>query len=310
MKFNKDEVCILIPILNEGPTIGNVVKEFKALGYNHILVVDGKSTDNSVKIAREAGANVRTQSGKGKGNAIIEAFEVIEQPYILMLDGDGTYSAKDAEKMLTPLFLGFDQVIGDRLINAEEGSFSSLNLFGNHMLNLLFKIAHSRDLHDILSGYRAFTRLAIQQMHLRETGFEIETEISVEAVRNGQRVMVVPIRYLRRPGTATKLSPFHDGIKIVSTIYRLARINNPMFYFGMMGIFTTLLGFLVGIYVLLEWLSPLGHIEHIPLTILTVLLIVVGIEIFMFGMISDMLLVFHREIIREIQLQQPEKPPK
>jgi dolichol-phosphate hexosyltransferase len=307
MKFNKDEVCILVPTLNEGPTIGNVVREFKALGYNHILVVDGKSTDNTVKIAREAGANVRTQSGKGKGNAIIEAFEVIEQPYILMLDGDGTYSAKDAEKMLTPLFLGFDQVIGDRLINAEEGSFSRLNLFGNHMLNLLFKIAHSRDLHDILSGYRAFTKLAVQQMHLKEKGFEIETEISVESVRNGQRVMVVPIKYSRRPGTATKLSPFHDGIKIVSTIYRLARVNNPMFYFGMMGLFTTVLGLLTGVYVFLEWMH---HVEHIPLTILTVLLIVVGIEIFMFGMISDMLLVFHREIIREIQLLQPPKPPK
>jgi len=309
MKFNKDEVCILIPTLNEAPTIAGVVKEFKALGFNHILVIDGKSSDNTVKYAREAGANVRTQSGKGKGNAIIEAFEVIEQPYILMLDGDGTYSARDADKMLAPLFLGFDQVIGDRLINAEEGSFSRLNLFGNHMLNMLFKIAHSRDLHDILSGYRAFTKMAVQQMHLKETGFEIETEISVESVRNGQRVMVVPIRYSRRPGTATKLSPFHDGIKIVSTIYRLARVNNPMFYFGLMGIFTTLLGFLVGLYVLLEWLNPAGHIEHIPLTILTVLLIVVGIEIFMFGMISDMLLVFHREIIREIQLQSP-KPPK
>ena len=305
MKFNKDEVCILIPTLNESPTIGTVVREFVELGYNHILVIDGKSTDNTVKIARDAGATVRTQSGKGKGNAIIEAFEVIEQPYILMLDGDGTYSSKDAEKMLTPLFLGFDQVIGDRLINAEEGSFSRLNLLGNHMLNLLFKVAHSRDLHDILSGYRAFTRLALQQMHLKETGFEIETEISVEAVRNGQRVMVVPIRYLRRPGTATKLSPFHDGIKIVSTIYRLARVNNPMFYFGMMGLFTSLLGVLTGIYVLLEWMH---NIEHIPLTILTVLLIVVGIEIFMFGMISDMLLVFHREIIREIQLLQPKNP--
>lgn len=307
MKFNKDEVCILIPTLNEAPTIGNVVKEFKALGYNHILVIDGKSTDNTVKIAREAGANVRTQSGKGKGNAIIEAFEVIEQPYILMMDGDGTYSTKDAEKMLTPLFLGFDQVIGDRLMNAEEGSFSHLNLFGNHMLNLLFKLAHSRDLHDILSGYRAFTKLAVNQMHLKEQGFEIETEISVEAVRNGQRTMIVPIKYLRRPGTATKLSPFHDGIKIVSTIYRLARVNNPMFYFGLMGVFTSILGMLTGLYVLLEWLN---HVEHIPLTILTVLLIVVGIEIFMFGMISDMLLVFHREIIREIQLLQPPKPPK
>ncbi|PKL65022.1 MAG: TIGR04182 family glycosyltransferase [Methanomicrobiales archaeon HGW-Methanomicrobiales-3] len=305
MKFNKDEVCILIPTLNEAPTIGNVVKEFKALGYTHILVIDGKSTDNTVKFAREAGANVRTQSGKGKGNAIIEAFEVIEQPYILMLDGDGTYSAKDAEKMLTPLFLGFDQVIGDRLMNAEEGSFSRLNLFGNHMLNILFKIAHSRDLHDILSGYRAFTKLAVSQMHLKEKGFEIETEISVEAVRNGQRIMIVPIKYLRRPGTATKLSPFHDGFKIVSTIYRLARVNNPMFYFGMMGVFTTILGLLIGVYVVLEWFQ---NIEHIPLTILTVLLIVVGIEIFMFGMISDMLLVFHREIIREIQLLQPKQP--
>ncbi len=307
MKFNKDEVCILIPTLNEAPTIGGVVKEFKALGYNHILVIDGKSTDNTVKNAREAGATVRTQTGKGKGNAIIEAFEVIEQPYILMVDGDGTYSSKDAEKMLTPLFLGFDQVIGDRLINAEEGSFSKLNLFGNHMLNILFKIAHSRDLHDILSGYRAFTKLAVQQMNLKEKGFEIETEISVEAVRNGQRIMIVPIKYLRRPGTATKLSPFHDGIKIVSTIYRLARVNNPMFYFGLMGVFTSALGLLTGVYVVLEWLN---HIEHIPLTILTVLLIVVGIEIFMFGMISDMLLVFHREIIREIQLLQPPKPPK
>jgi len=304
MKFNKDEVCILIPTLNEGATIGTVVREFMALGYTHILVIDGKSTDTTVKSAREAGANVRTQSGKGKGNAIIEAFEVIEQPYILMLDGDGTYSAKDAEKMLTPLFLGFDQVIGDRLINAEEGSFSHLNLFGNHMLNLLFKVAHSRDLHDILSGYRAFTKLAILQMHLKEKGFEIETEISVEAVRNGQRIMVVPIKYLRRPGSGTKLSPFHDGIKIVSTIYRLAITNNPMFYFGMMGAFTSLLGVLTGIYVVLEWFR---HVEHIPLTILTVLLIVVGIEIFMFGMISDMVLVFHREIIREIQLLQPPK---
>jgi len=307
MIINKDEVCILIPTLNEDLTIGEIIREFKALGYNHILVIDGNSTDNTVKISRESGANVSTQSGKGKGNAIIEAFEIIEQPYILMLDGDGTYSPKDAEKMLTPLFSGFDQVIGDRLINAEDGSFSRLNLFGNHMVNLLFKVAHSRYLHDVLSGYRAFTRSAIQQMNLKQKGFEIETEISVESVRNGQRVMVVPIKYSRRPGTTTKLSPFHDGIKIISTIYRLARMNNPLFYFGMMGVFTSVLGILTGIYVLHEWLQG---INHIPLTILTVLLIVVGVEIFMFGMISDMLLIFHREIIHEIQLLQPQKPPK
>jgi glycosyltransferase (TIGR04182 family) len=307
MIFNKDEVCILIPTLNEDLTIGELVREFRELGYTHILVIDGNSTDDTVKISRESGATVHTQSGKGKGTAIIEAFEIIEQPYILMLDGDGTYSPKDAEKMLTPLFSGFDQVIGDRLVNAEEGSFSRVNLFGNHMVNYLFKVAHSRDLHDILSGYRAFTRSAIHQMNLKQKGFEIETEISVESVRNGQRVVVVPVRYSRRPGTTTKLSPFHDGLKIVSTIYRLARVNNPLFYFGMIGIFTSFLGILTGIYVLHEWLQG---IDHIPLTILTVLLIVVGIEIFMFGMISDMLLIFHRETIREIQILQSQKPPK
>jgi dolichol-phosphate mannosyltransferase len=307
MILNKDEVCILIPTLNEDLTIGELIREFRESGYNHILVIDGNSTDDTVKISRENGANVSTQSGKGKGNAIIEAFKIIGQPYILMLDGDGTYSPKDAEKMLTPLFSGFDQVIGDRLTAAEEGSFSRLNLFGNHMVNFLFKVAHNRDLHDILSGYRAFTHSAIQQMNLKQKGFEIETEISVESVRNGQRIMVVPVKYSRRPGTTTKLSPFHDGLKIVSTIYRLARVNNPMFYFGMMGIFTSFLGILTGMYVLHEWLQG---IDHIPLTILTVLLIVVGIEIFMFGMISDMLLIFHREIIHEIQLLQPRKPQK
>jgi glycosyltransferase (TIGR04182 family) len=307
MIVNKDEVCILIPTLNEGLTIGEIIREFRELGYSHIFVIDGNSTDNTVKISRENGANVSTQSGKGKGNAIIEAFAIIEQPYILMLDGDGTYSPKDAEKMLTPLFSGFDQVIGDRLITAEKGSFSRLNLFGNHMVNYLFKVAHSRDLHDILSGYRAFTRSAIHQMNLKQKGFEIETEISVESVRNSQRVMVVPVKYSRRSGTVTKLSPFHDGLKIVSTIYRLARMNNPLFYFGMIGIFTSFLGILTGIYVLHEWLQG---IDHIPLTILTVLLIVVGIEIFMFGMISDMLLIFHRETIREIQILQTQKPPK
>ena len=307
MKFNKDEVCILIPTLNEELTIGKLVHEFREMGYEHILVIDGKSTDNTVKYARDSGASVRTQLGKGKGNAIIEAFKIIDQPYILMLDGDGTYNPKEAEKMLTPLYSGYDQVIGDRLVNAEEGAFSHFNLFGNHMVNFLFKVAHSRDLHDILSGYRAFTQSAIHQMNLKEKGFEIETEISVEACRNGQRIMVVPIKYSRRPGTDTKLSPIHDGFKIIGTIYRLARVNNPMFYFGLMGVFTSVLGIITGIYITSEWLRG---IDHIPLTILTVLLIMVGIEIFMFGMISDMLLVFHREIIREVQLLQSQKPPK
>lgn len=308
MNVERDEVCIFIPTLNEAPTIGELIEGFRQRGFLHILVMDGNSTDKTPDIARSAGAVVRTQAGKGKGNAIIEAVEFIDEPYVLMLDGDGTYSPADAEKMLEPLGRGFDHVIGDRLANPEPGAFTRLNLLGNQLLNVMFRIAHGKDLSDILSGYRAFTLRSVRQMTLKEAGFEIETEMAVEAVRNGQRVTVVPVRYLARPGTVTKLNPFQDGLRIFSTIYRLAKMNNPIFYFGIIGLFISLAGGVIGLYVILEWLR---NIEHLPLTILTVLLITIGFQIFMFGVISDMLLGFHRETTRQIeQLQTPPKPPR
>ncbi|HZD43214.1 MAG TPA: S-layer glycoprotein N-glycosyltransferase AglJ, partial [Methanomicrobiales archaeon] len=281
--------------------------DFKNLGYSHIFVMDGGSTDGTIDIAKAAGATVHVQSRKGKGNAIIEALDIIDRPYVLMLDGDGTYSCTDAEKMIQPLFRGYDHVIGNRLDSAGPGAFSRLNLFGNRLINWGFKVAHRRDLKDILSGYRAFSLDSMRQMHLKEEGFEIETEMSVGAVRNNQRVMVVPVAYAQRAGTNTKLNPFQDGVRITGAVYRLAKTNNPLFYFGLVGIVITIFGSLTGVYVLSEWLRG---IEHIPLTILTVLLITVGFEIFMFGVISDMMLSFHREVIREIQLQQPPKPPQ
>jgi len=307
MRVIKEDVCIFIPTLNEAPTIEQLILEFKNLGFPHIFVMDGNSTDGTPDIARAAGATVRTQSGRGMGNAIIEALELIDKPYVLMLDGDGTYLPTEAEKMLRPLFLGFDHVIGDRFSNPEEGAFTRLNMLGNQILNHVFKVAHGRDLHDILSGYRAFTMTSIKQMTLREAGFEIETEMAVESVRKGQRVMVVPITYMKRPGTPTKLNPVQDGIRIFSTIYRLARMNNPIFYFGIIGLIISVLGALVGVFVVYEWLQG---VERLPLTILTVLLITIGFQIFMFGVISDMLLAFHREVIREIELLQPPKPPR
>ena len=308
MKIERDEVCVLIPTLNEGPTIGGLVREFRERGFEHILVMDGNSTDGTPDIARAAGATVRTQTGKGKGNAIIEAVSIIDKPFVLMLDGDGTYSPEDADKMLDPLARGFDHVIGNRLVNPDAGALTRLNLLGNQILNLMFKIAHGRDLRDILSGYRAFTLHSIRQMTLRETGFEIETEMAVEALRIGQRIAIVPVRYLARPGTVTKLSPFQDGVKIFSTIYRLAKMNNPIFYFGIIGLFISLAGGITGVYVILEWLK---NIDPLPLTILTVLLITIGFQIFMFGVISDMLLGFHRETINLIeQLHDPSKPPR
>ena len=99
MEIEKDQVCILIPTLNEAPTIRDLVRAFRDRGYRRILVMDGNSTDGTAARAEEAGAEVRLQSGKGKGNAVIEAAGIIDLPYVLMLDGDGTYVPEDVENM-------------------------------------------------------------------------------------------------------------------------------------------------------------------------------------------------------------------
>lgn len=308
MVINKDEVCVFIPTLNEAPTIGSLVRSFKDMGYRNILVLDGNSSDKTAEIAEKEGASVYLQKrGKGKGNAIIEAFDYIEQPYVLMLDGDGTYIPEDAEKMLEPLFDGYDHVIGNRLDTFEPGALSRLNHFGNQVINYLFKVAHGRYLSDILSGYRAFTLESLKDLNLRESGFEIETEISAEIVRNEQKIQVVDVLYKKRPGTKTKLRPLRDGGKIIAAVWRLAKISNPIFYFGVIGFLTSVIGIFLGVLVAIDWFKGITHTE---LTILTVLLILIGFQIFMFGVIADMLVSFNRELRMEIHRLRPPNPPR
>jgi len=295
-----EDVCVLIPTLNEGTTIGPLIAEFKELGFNNILVIDGNSNDDTVNIAKGAGARVIVQSGKGKGQAVQEAFEAIEDKYILMIDGDGTYLPSDAPAMVEPLIQGnADHVMGNRFANYEPKAFTKLNLVGNKMLNKLFGFAYGEWLTDILSGYRAFTHEAIKSMDLNKTGFEIETEITVELVKNDFRIKEVPITYLSRHSLGkTKLNPLKDGIKIGLTIYKLAKTHNPMFYFGIIGAICVVMGSMTGIYVVNEWFNS---IPHELLAILTTLIILIGVQLFIFGIIGDLIASLHRETMRAIR---------
>lgn len=303
-EINRDLVCVLIPTLNEKDTIGPIIEGMKAQGYHNILVADGRSTDGTAEIAESLGAAVITQKGKGKGKAMIEAFSIIEEPYVLMLDGDGTNPPEFADAMVEPLFAGrADHVIGNRLADYEKGALTKLNRFGNDVMNRMFKLAHGVYMTDILSGYRAFTKESLEKMHLTESGFEIETEISSEVVHHNLRFEVVPTYYKKRPGSPTKLNPIKDGAKILRAINRYGKMNNPMFHFGTIGVILSLIGFICGLYVVYEWFQ---RIEHLPLTILTMLLIVTGILVFMMGLLSDMMVAYHREEIRELSLLKAE----
>lgn len=298
--MNSADVCILIPTLNEASTIGQLIKDFRQEDFSNILVIDGNSKDGTGQIAEAEGARVVIQTGKGKGQAMIQAFGIIESSYVVMVDGDGTYLAREARSLLKPILEGkADHVIGNRLENYSPGAFTKLNLVGNRIINLFFDVAYGTDLKDILSGYRAFTLESVRELELNKTGFEIETEISVECILKKQRVEEVPITYLpRNEKGATKLNPLKDGFRIGSTIYRLAKVYNPMFYFGIIGLLFIIAGLFTGTYVVVEWFND---ITHVLLSVLTTLFIIFGLQMFIFGMLSDLIVTLHRQTVKLIQ---------
>ena len=296
-----EDVCVLIPTLDEAETIGSVIDRFYEEGFSNVLVVDGGSADGTAEIAAERGVRVVQQSGTGKGQAVREGIQLIETPFVLMADGDGTYRAEDAHKMVEPLLSGeSEHVIGNRFADMEDGAMTRLNQVGNRILNRTFRLVHGRNLQDILSGYRAFTRGSIDRFRLRADGFGIETELAVECVKHNVSTSVVPIRYLARPGDSdTNLRPFRDGGAILLTLYRLAKTNNPLFYFGSVGTVSTGIGGVVAAYVGIEWLTQ--GISHEVLAVVAAFFILFGVQLLIFGILSDMIVSLHREQLRRIE---------
>ncbi|MFC6825512.1 S-layer glycoprotein N-glycosyltransferase AglJ [Halopelagius fulvigenes] len=295
-----DSVCVLIPTYNEAETIGRVVENFREEGFENILVIDGGSEDGTAEVAEERGARVAMQSGSGKGQAIREAVEYhIDAPYVLMLDGDATYRAEDAQAMLEPLDEGYEHVIGDRFADMRDGAMTKFNQIGNGIVNDAFAAIHGQNFEDILSGYRAFTRESFSRMTLTADGFGVETEMAVECIKRNIKTAVVPIAYLPRPsGSDTNLRPIRDGGIIFLELYRRAKTNNPLFYFGSVGGISTLIGILVAVYVAVEWVTV--RVSHEVLAVVAAGAILFGVQLLMFGVLSDLILTLHRDTLRKI----------
>ncbi|HEY3273271.1 MAG TPA: S-layer glycoprotein N-glycosyltransferase AglJ [Methanocella sp.] len=296
----RDNVCILIPTLNEGRTVGNLVRAYRELGFGDVLVIDGHSTDNTVAEAKAAGARVVLQSGAGKGMAVQQAFSMIDKEITVMVDGDATYLPGEVDRLIEPIAFGMaDQAMGNRFSNYGKGAFTRLNHLGNKLLNWLFNITYHVRYNDILTGYRAFNRKALGMMNLNQGGFGIETELTVECIKKDLRMCEVPITYLARPvDSPTKLNPLGDGFKIGYTIYSLGKTYNPMLYFTVVSFISMGIGMLLGLYIVMDWFK---HIDHLPLTILATLLIIFGLQIFIFGYLIDMIFLSQREMLREIR---------
>jgi len=291
-----EEVCILIPTLNEEETIGGIIREFKDEGFENIFVIDGNSEDSTREIAKRVGARVEVQRGKGKGTAVKQAFELIEDKIIVMIDGDGTYLPSEVRKLIDPIVNGeAEHVIGNRF--AYGGAFAKLHRVGNLALNKIFGFGYGVRLNDILSGYRALTKECVKKMNLEKKGFEIEAEMAIESVKKGIRLKEVPIRYEKRKGQS-KLNFVRDGSRIAYTLYVLARTHNPMFYFGIIGSLFITVGTLSGVYVVIEWHKG---ITHVPLTVFTSLMIISGVQFLIFGFFGDLMVTLQKEVIEALR---------
>lgn len=295
------DVCVLIPTLNEAETIGDVICKFQNEGFENILVVDGHSTDRTQEFARKHGARVQVQSRGGKGQAVREALATIDDPYVVLVDGDGTYLPEDAHRILEPVVRGqAEHVIGNRFANMEANAMTKLNQIGNRIINWAFRVIHGETYRDILSGFRAFTVESTREFLLTADGFGIETEFAVECVKHDVPVEVVPITYRARPGNSEpNLRPIRDGVMIALTLYRMAKTNNPMFYFGSIGVISWMSGIGVAVYVGLQWFIR-GN-SHEVLAIVAAFAILFGLQLVVFGVLSDMILSLHRTQMRRLK---------
>ncbi|MFQ6087361.1 MAG: S-layer glycoprotein N-glycosyltransferase AglJ [Candidatus Methanofastidiosia archaeon] len=293
------KISVIIPTLNEEKTIEEVIEGFKKQKVSEIIVVDGNSQDETRRIARRLGAEVFIQPEKGKGEAVLYGFEKASGDVLVLIDGDATYLPEELPKLLKPLDEGCEHVIGKRKFSS--GAITKFNMLGNKILNKMFGMFYGEFFSDILTGYRVITKDAFERLDLASMGFGIEPELLIESIRKRVKICEVEISYLRRPkGSKTKLHPLRDGLKIGLTIYRLTRLHNPLFFFGIIGAVFLIIGFFFGTIILQEYFRT-GFVTRIPLTILSILLLLGGLNFLLIAVIADLIIMLHKDTMNLIQ---------
>ncbi|RGO35309.1 MULTISPECIES: glycosyltransferase family 2 protein [Dorea] len=303
-----DKIAVLIPCYNESLTIEKVVSDYKeALPEATIYVYDNNSSDHTDELARKAGAKVVYEYRQGKGNVIRSMFRDIDAECYLMIDGDDTYPAENAREMVDlVLNKGVDMVIGDRLSSTyfTENKRPFHNMGNRIVRGLINHLFHS-NVKDIMTGYRAFSRLFVKSFPVLSKGFEIETEMTIHALDKNFLLEEIPVTYRDRPeGSESKLNTVSDGMKVLKTIASLFRDYKPLLFFSCASIICLLLGIGFFVPVFVSYIHT-GLVEKIPTIIVSGVVFTVGILLWICGLILDVVVKKHRQLY-EIELNQLE----
>ena len=284
-------VAVLIPCYNEAATIAKVVGDFRAaLPEATVYVYDNASTDGTADIAAAAGAVVRREPRRGKGNVVRSMFRDVDADCYLMVDGDDTYPAEAAPALIAPIAAGeADMAVGDRISNGSYGAENGRRFhgFGNDLVRWLIRVLYGYSFEDVMTGYRAFSRAFVKTMPVMSEGFQVETEISVWAVDRRWRVADVPVDYRDRPeGSESKLSTYSDGMLVLAAIASLFRDYRPMAFFGWVSVVLVALGLVAGVPVIAEYLDT-SYVSKLPSAVLAVALMLCAALSFAAGTILD-----------------------
>jgi glycosyltransferase involved in cell wall biosynthesis len=294
------KIEIIIPTLNEEKTIEELINNIRSCLLPielSILVIDGGSTDRTVDICKSRNVRFLVQKGKGKGNAMREAVDHSEADIVVFIDGDGTYSPSDLGLLLEPLLNGkSDMVVGSRILGKRQrGAISIFHTLGNKLFNRAINFAMKSSITDSLSGYRALYKKTFSDLILFSDSFEIEVEMTVEALAKGYKVLEVPINYSIRKGSDTKLDPFGDGIKISRTLLFILMNVNPLKFFVIISLGFFAIGLWSATYPLYEKITY-GEITSIPAAVLSALLFVGGTLSIVVGMVSELVVRSRRRL--------------
>lgn len=267
-------IAVIVPCYNEAVTITKVVTDFRSvLPQATVYVYDNNSSDGTAQLAENAGAVVRHEPRQGKGNVVRQMFRDIDADCYLMVDGDDTYPAEAARNLCAPVLAGeADMTVGDRLSN---GTYAAENTrafhgFGNDFVRSMIKMIYGYSFDDVMTGYRAMSRPFVKTFPVLSEGFQIETELSINAVDRRWRIVDVPIEYRDRPeGSESKLDTVGDGFKVICAIAGLFKNYRPLKFFSLLALIMGVIGLALGLPVVAEYFAT-GLVPRLPTAVLAV----------------------------------------
>ena len=288
------KIAVLVPCYNEEKTVEKVARDFlNALPEATVYVYDNNSTDRTYEIASSIDERVvvRKEYRQGKGHVVRSMFRDIDADCYIMIDGDDTYPAEHAREMCDYVLNdGYDMVIGDRLSSTYFSENKRMfHGFGNKLVRYLINKLFKSDVKDIMTGYRAFSYDFVKMMPITSAGFEIETEMTINALDKRFNLKEIPIDFRDRPeGSVSKLNTFSDGMKVLKTIAIMFKEYRPMIFFGTIAALFVLVSLGLFIPILTEYFS-IHEVPRFPTLICSMICAVIGVISFAIGVILDVI---------------------